>query len=181
MMKLLPSVRVLQDNKDFFTAHDLSFLPTGFLERIGDLVSGKYVNHISLVLELIKRVVSEARDYVWLISDHLFPQWPGIGDRFPSKDLHVRLISAQTIDLRVVSEYKSKLNRSEIGTLNEVKIAMAINETTAGVCFPTTDGVIDFGGGFAGTDPGFRLWCNDLFDYYWSKCMKVHTLHPFNG
>jgi len=58
--------------------------------------------------------------------------------------------------------------------LKEVKIAMAINENTAGVCFPTLKGEIDFGSGFVGTDPVFRGWCSELFDYYWEKSRTIH-------
>jgi len=86
MMKLLQSVRMLQGNKDYFISHDLSFLPPGFLERIGDLAKGEPVTHIGFVLMTIRTVVSKAREHIWLISDKLFPQWPGIADTFPSKD-----------------------------------------------------------------------------------------------
>jgi len=180
VMKLLPGIEFVLEHQGFFTSHDLSFLPDGFTERIGALATGEYVGHISLVLDHIKTVVSEARDHVWLISDRLFPQWPGIGSWWSSDEILVRVVSAQTVDPRVVSEYRSKLARCEIGTLKDVSVAMAINESVAGVVFPTLEGVIDFGAGFAGKDPVFRAWCNDLFEYYWSKAKRFHAPSPFS-
>jgi predicted transcriptional regulator len=67
------------------------------------------------------------------------------------------------------------LPRSEISTLPEVKIAMAMNETMAGICFPRLDGKIDFSSGFSGIDPLFRSWCSDLFEHYWAKSRRIST------
>jgi predicted transcriptional regulator len=175
MLSLIPSLRFLVSQREYFLSHDLSFLPRGFIERIGELLTGERVNHISLVLEHIKAVVSKGEEYVWLISDQLFPRWPGIGTYFHSKETPVRLLCEQTIDRKIISEYKSALPRSEIAVLPQVKIAVAINETTAGVCFPNLDGKIDFGAGFAGNDPLFRGWCSDIFENYWSKSKKIQS------
>jgi predicted transcriptional regulator len=175
ILKLIPSLQLILEQKDYFLSHDLSFLPRGFLESIGVLATADRVNHISLVLEHIKRVVAEARNYIWLISDHLFPQWPGIATNFQPEEIPVKLICERTINPKVISEYKSRLPHSEISVLKEVKFAMAINETTAGVCFPTISGQIDFGAGFAGKDLIFRSWCTDLFEHYWSESRRIHS------
>jgi len=175
ILRLLPSMEFVLGNKEYFRSHDLSFLPRGFMERIGELSAGQRVNHFRSVLEHIKTVVSQGREFVWLVSDTLFPQWPGIGSSFHSGEVPVKLISEQYIDHKVVSEYRSRLPRSEIAAMKEVRIAMAINEGLAGVCFPSVEGGIDFSAGFAGTDPLFRTWCTDLFEYYWSKSRKIYS------
>lgn len=176
MQSLIPGFRFLIREREYFLSHDLSFLPQEFIERIGELSSGERVSHISLVLEHIKRVVSQGREYVWLISDRLFPRWPGIGTSFSSKETPVKLIAQQTIDRKIMLEYKSALPRTEIGLLKEVRIAMAISETVAGVCFPDVHGKIDFGAGFAGSDPVFRGWCINLFEHYWSKSRRNESI-----
>jgi len=176
MLGLLPSLRFLVREREYFLSHDLSFLPRKFLGRIGELLSSKRVDHISQVLDHIKGVVSKGRDRVWMISDKLFPGWPGIGDKFLLAEIPVKLICGQTISRNVVSEYKSKLPQTEVGMLQVVKIAMAINETTAGVCFPDLKEKIDFGAGFAGEDAEFRGWCEDLFEFYWSRSRKIESV-----
>jgi predicted transcriptional regulator len=179
ILRLVPGIGVTVEHKGYFLSHDLSFLPSGFVERIGALARGEYVDHVSLVIEHIKKVVSEANDHVWMISDRLFPQWPGIGETFASGDIAVRLVGAQDLEPQVVSDYKSRLVRCEIGTLKEVKVAMVISESTAGVLFPNLRGVIDWGAGFAGNDPAFLGWCADLFQHYWSMSSKTYAPSPF--
>jgi predicted transcriptional regulator len=61
----------------------------------------------------------------------------------------------------------------EVATLGEVSVAMAINEKLAGVCFPGSDGKLDFGVGFVGSDDPFRKWCSDLFQHYWTSSDSV--------
>lgn len=176
MLSLIPSLKFLVRQKEYFLSHNLSFLPRGFIERIGELSTGDRVNHASLVLEHIRAVVSKGREYVWLISDQMMPRFPGIGSSYSSKEIPVKLVSEQTIDRKILLETKSALPRSEIAVLHEVKIAMAINESIAGVCFPGLNGKIDFSAGFAGSDPLFRAWCTDLFEHYWSKSRKIQSV-----
>jgi predicted transcriptional regulator len=177
VLKLLPGIELLLEYQDYFRLHDLSFLPLKFVERIGELSKASRVSPLSAVLEHIKSVVSHGKDRVWLISDNLFPQWPGIGSSFLSTDVPVRLVAQESMSRKALSEYKSRLPRSEIGVLKEVRIGMVISDSTAGVCFPTEADGIDFTSGFGGSDPTFLTWCNDLFDYYWMGAKKIHS--PF--
>ncbi|MBO0889258.1 hypothetical protein J2P12_09185, partial [Candidatus Bathyarchaeota archaeon] len=104
------------------------------------------------------------------------PRWPGIGSSYPSKDIPVRMIADQKIDPAILSEARSALSRTEIGVLPRVSVAMALNESLAGLCFPGLNDQIDFGAGFIGTDPSFIAWCTDLFQEYWSKSRKIDSL-----
>ena len=96
-----------------------------------------------------------------------------VGSSSSSPNVPVRLIGDETIDRNIVVQLKAALARSEVGIFRDVRVAMAINETIAGICFPGIDGKIDFSAGFLGKDPSFRGWCNDLFDYYWSRSRKI--------
>jgi len=169
---ILPGVEFLLGHKEYFISHDVSFLPRSFVDRLGELSTGEHVNHISMVIEHIKDVISSGKDFVWLISDQ--PIVVGtIGTSFSSRELLVRLLGEETIDRSIVSEVKTALPLSEVATFPEIKVAMAINESIAGVCFPGTDGKIDFSSGFVGKDPLFRTWCRDLFDFYWSRSNRI--------
>ena len=57
--------------------------------------------------------------------------------------------------------------------MEDVKVAMGINEQGSGVIFPDQNGDIDFGGGFYNEDWLFSTRCSELFEFYWSKLKKV--------
>src|SRR5690349_20115347 len=69
MLSLVPSLSFLVKQRKYFLSHDLSFLPSGFVERIGELSTGESVNHASHVLDHNRAVVSKGKEYAWLISD----------------------------------------------------------------------------------------------------------------
>jgi len=174
VLGLLPGLGFLVKNKNYVVSHELSHLPGMFLERIGELAEGKLVGHFNIVLEHIKKTIAEAREFVWLIADLPIVPTTSVGVGFPSRSLPVKLILQPGFDLKAFSEAKSMLPATfEVGVLGEVRVAMAINEKVAGVCFPGLDGKIDFGVGFIGSDTLFRSWCRDLFEYHWKSVEPV--------
>jgi len=174
VLGLLPSLRFLVKHRNYLQSHDLSPLPRPFTERIGELIEGRLVGHFNIVLEQIKKTIAEAREHLWLIADQPIIPTTSVGVGFPSRKLPVRLIIQPGYDLKAFSEAKLALpNRFEIGLVQEVKVAMAINEKSAGVCFPGLDGKIDFGIGFTGSDSEFRTWSSDLFEHYWKSSEPV--------
>jgi predicted transcriptional regulator len=176
MLNLIPSFRFLVKEREYFLSHDLSFLPQGFIERIGELSAGEYLNHFTKVFEIIKKVISTGKEYVWIISDNPVIVGSSPGSAFYSSNVPARFISHINVDRGIVAKAKSALPHSEIATLLEVKLAIVINESIAGVCFPSVDGKIDFGAGYTGSDPQFRSWCTDLFELYWSKSRKIQSV-----
>jgi predicted transcriptional regulator len=177
ILEVLPTIQFLLEHRDDLLRHDLSQLPSAFLERIGELSGGEYVDHFSRMLELIKKVISTGQEYVWVLSDQPVIVGPSPGAAFSSRDIPARLITGADVDHKVVNDAKSVLTRGEFATLPQVSVAVAMNETLAWVCFAGPDGKIDFGGGFSGKDAQFRGWCSDLFDYYWARAKKIHM--PF--
>lgn len=169
MLNLLPSLQFLFKHRNYIISHDLSFLPKSFAERIGELSGGKLLGHFNTVLEHIKTTISQAKKFVWLIADEPVVPTTSMGIGFPSATLPVRLILGEGYSLKEFSMAKSQLpSKFEIALARNVRIAMAINEKIAGVCFPQLGGKIDFGVGFIGSDPEFLSWCQDLFEHYWS-------------
>ena len=174
ILDLLPSLGFLLRNRNYVLSHDFSLLPRSFLERIGELFEGKLVGHFNIVLEHIKKTIAEARQFLWLISDQPIIPTSSIGVGFPSRNIPVRLILQQGYDLKTFTSAKSVLpTRFEIAMTKEIRVAMAINEKVAGVCFPSLDGKIDFGVGFIGSDLAFLSWCRDLFEHYWKLAEPV--------
>jgi predicted transcriptional regulator len=171
VMRMFPGMKLLLGNREYFLSHDPGYLPEAFVERLGELSAGEYVSHVSRTLELIKEVISEGREFVWLVADQPPIVSKVAGDSFRSRDLPVKLI-AETVDKKTLSDVRSALRNGEVVLMNDVRVAMAINEKRAGICFPDLRGKPDFGAGFTGTDEHFMKWCRDLFEYYWVQATK---------
>ena len=54
IVDLLPSIRFLTQNREYFLSHDISSLPLEFIERLGELQEGQYVDKVGSVLAHIQ-------------------------------------------------------------------------------------------------------------------------------
>lgn len=166
-----PGTKFLLDNRNYFLGHAPTLLPGQFVERLGELSSGAYTDHISQTLELIKEIISEAKEYVWLIADQPPIVSKVAGSSFASREIPVKLI-CEVVDRKILADVKSNLTNSEMLMLKDVHVAMAMNERHAGICFPDLNGRPDFNAGFNSREERFTKWCRDLFQHYWTSRAK---------
>jgi predicted transcriptional regulator len=170
VLSLLPSFDFLQKRREFFLSHDLSSLPPGFIQRIGELSEHHYVDRLDEALAHAERIIKEAEQYLWLMSDQQVRQ------SYPHEHpepVSLRLILPTGIDLEAFQRIRKQTgSRLQIRSMDHVKATIVMNEKTAAVCFPSLDGRMDFTQGFAGKAPKFHGWCRDLYSFYWEKSKK---------
>jgi predicted transcriptional regulator len=178
ILKLLPGIDMVVRHREYFEAHDFTCLPEAFIERIGALARSEYRSHFSEVLDCIKSTLYKAEEYSCLMVDK--PILVGNVDLTPitPKQLPARFIFDEGIEQKTLSIVKASYPHSEFALRKNVKIALGLTEKSAGVIFPTDDKKLDFGSGFFGEDQMFREWCQDLFDYWWTKSDKLYHLSP---
>jgi predicted transcriptional regulator len=178
IVNLLPTMRFVSENREYFLSHNISSLPKEFIERLGELQEGQYADKVGSVLAHTQQVVHGAEEYIWLMADHR------LGDQeYVTKS--GKLEGNSTVTWRVIVPASSSINWAELrrtvgihkGRIeyqliedpNDIKAGMALNEKIAGVTFPDAMGKLDFNGGFRSSNPLFRKWCQDLFGFHWNK------------
>ncbi|MEM0117844.1 MAG: transcriptional regulator FilR1 domain-containing protein [Conexivisphaerales archaeon] len=174
LLQSLRATEFIAQHKETFLTHELSYLPAHFVERIGELSEGMFVDNISMILRYIENAMMQANEFLWLMSDQPIVTGESIATSALTKPIPVRLITTDVVDRKELSIIKERLgSRAEIGTLSDVHIAMVINEQAAGFCLPDLSGKVDFRTGFAGADFQFIRWCTELYQYYWERSRKV--------
>jgi len=178
---LLPSIRFLTQNREYFLSHDISSLPLEFIERLGELQEGQYADKVGSILAHTQQVVQDADEYIWLMADHpLGGEQYVTGSKRPESSSSViwRVIipadsSIDWIKLRAdVGTYKGRIEYCLIEDPNDINAGIALNEKIAGLTFPNTTGKLDFNSGFGSSNPIFRKWCQDLFEFHWNRGKK---------
>ena len=173
VMRCTRAIEFIARHKDTFLTHELSYFLSSFVDRIGELSERIFVDSISMVLRDIENAMVQASEFLWLMSDQPIVTGESIAKSALTKVIPVRLITTNLIDKSELSIIKEKLgSMAEIGTLNDVHVAMVINEQAAGFCLPDLSGKVDFRTGFAGTDVQFIQWCSELYQYYWERSRK---------
>jgi predicted transcriptional regulator len=172
ILSLLPSFDFVQKRREFFLSHDLSFLPQGFVQRIGELSEHQYVDRLDEALAQAERIITEAEQYLWLMADQQVRQ--SYPHEHPEQ-VSLRLILPVGIDLEAFQRIRKQTGfRLQIGFLDHVKATIVMNEKAAAMCFPSLDGRMDLTQGFSGKTPEFHGWCRDLYNFYWNES-KTNT------
>jgi predicted transcriptional regulator len=177
IVNLLPSIRFVNENREYFLSHDISSLPIEFIERLGELQEGQYADKVGSVLAHTQQVVQSAEEYIWLMADHRLgdQEYVTKSGKLKSSTLTWRVIvpAGSNIDWtelrRTVGTHKGRIEYHLMENPNDIKAGMALNEKIAGVIFPTITGNLDFNSGLRSSNPIFRKWCQDLFVFHWNK------------
>jgi predicted transcriptional regulator len=177
-LNLLPSIRFVTENREYFLSHDTSSLPLEFIERLGELQENEYGENVGAILVHLQQVVEDAEDYIWLMADHPLGRQEYVtrsGKLESSSTLTWRVIipADSNIDWtelrRTVGANKGRIEYHIIEDPNCIKVGIALNEKIAGLSFPDITGKLDFNSGFRSSNPVFRKWCEDLFVFHWNK------------
>jgi predicted transcriptional regulator len=177
ILNLLPSIRFLTQNREYFLSHDISSLPLEFIERLGELQENEYGEKVGAILTHLQQVVQDAEEYIWLMADH-----PLGRQEYVTRS--GRLESSSSVTWRVIIPADSNIDwtelRRSVGTHKGrieyhlldpiyIKAGIALNEKIAGLSFPDITGKLDFNSGFRSNNPIFRKWCQDLFVFHWNE------------
>ena len=175
IVRLLPSIEFLSENKECLLIHDIYSLPEEFIERIGELREHQYNTKVGLVLSFTHQVIREADEFVCLMSDHSLIDIFDI-ERDRNRRLAWRIIlpEGSKIDWQGLRSYaKNAQAKIEIGFSHKIIAGMALNEKIAGVLLPDLKGNLDFNSGFISSSISFRKWCQDLFNYVCNRSEKI--------
>jgi predicted transcriptional regulator len=175
VIKLLPSIEFLSENKEYLLAHNVSSLPEEFIERIGELQEHQYNAKAGLVLSFTQQVIREADKFVWLMSDHsLIDIFDIERDRNKTLTWRIILSTGSKINWQGLRSYAKNVHaRIEIGFSQEIIAGIALNEKVAGLLLPDLKGSLDFNSGFISSSLSFCKWCQDLFGYVWDRSEKT--------
>lgn len=173
----IASFEGLRSLRDFLRTHDLTGLPRRFTARLYELAGGEAGSTVSDALRHSERVLEEAREFAWFLSDQAMLTPDALLLAMRRTRVPVRVLVPRSI-LPPPRERVTSIPRDvplEVRALPEVRVGMALNETVAGVCFVGLTGSLDLARGLRGTSPAFRGWCEELFEHYWTAGHPVRV------
>jgi len=173
----IPSFAFLSRNKKYFNSHGFGDLPKKFIQSIGLLESGEYQKGYVKVMQHWKEIVENANEYIY---DILHEEPLELVKPIVGKAKNGVMINSIFTSTTVIPPGRKELvNKTEIRKLiadgmiqrkmNDVKVAVILNEKEACIIFPKDDGETDMSSMFYGTDPEFHQWCLDYFKDCWNS------------
>ncbi len=171
----LAGLRFTTRNRHYFSDHTLGGLPEAFVNRLGELEGSTYLEDTILVFDHIERMIREAEEYVYRITDGYMTSLMPVIEEALERGVDYRLLSPENVvfptkfrmgQVMTRAEVKGQFKvRSNIGP--NVFLAMSEKEVSS-LGFPNHKGKMDHYG-FSSGDRRFKGWCLDLFNYCWEK------------
>ncbi|WP_316505738.1 hypothetical protein [Nitrosopumilus sp.] len=165
-----------RQNRKFFEEHTVGKIPQKFIQRIGSLKNCQIISNVTIVLERLKKLESSAQKELKIMVNQAWNEEGKAIVACVKNGVKVRgILGKDTIFPKELIESAekniSKLdpNMIEQRIIESVPISVYISHKEAGVIFPNLKGEVDMNVLIVSEDPEFRLWCEDIFEEYWSQ------------
>jgi len=169
ILSLMHGFEFLSKYRDYFNDHDLSDLPLGFRNRIGELRTCALSKDVFSSLYMTENVIRRAEEYIWMMSDQVLASTkPLLDEAVKKRAIKTRVILPD--ELVPPPEYEPLplvAGRMERRTLKNIDLAIVMSGKEAQLAFRGNDGQMDFRA-FSIVEPLPLNWCKELYNYYWS-------------
>lgn len=168
VFQLSSSLEFTSKHKEYFSTHDVTRLPTQFVNRLGELSQAKLIMDTVETLNKAQRAFMEAEEYGWGMAEGTIPErMEPIMDEIIQKGVKLRFL-IPGIRLPTNASPLPPMKNVEIRGLLDLPAIVVLTEKEGAVCFRQVGGRMDYAG-FFGKHPTFLSWVKDLFQYYWEK------------
>jgi predicted transcriptional regulator len=167
-MQASSSLDFLSKFRDYFSTHDVTRVPSQFVNRLGELSKAELSMDTIANLNRTEQAFIEAKQFGCGIAEGTIPE-------------HMIQKMNQQIEKGLKFKFLIPLNRFAPNTtpvpapdnvqgrgLSELPAVLVLTEKFGGICFLQIGGKVDYAG-FFGEDQTFLGWLNDVFMYYWEK------------
>ncbi len=164
---LLQSLEFTFEYKEYFLNHDVWRLPYQFVNRLGELSRSALCMDTIENVNRAEQIFSEAEKYAWAMGEKRLESLGPAMSRPISKGVKFKFMGYDPL-LPNFNHVPGEAPQAEIRTLTDVPISIVCTEKEAEICFPSTEGRMDYAA-FYGKDQTFVNWARELFLYYWDK------------
>ncbi len=169
VIRLLPGFEFLRKRRNHLLTRKSPQLPEEFISRIGELNKSTFTEDMTFMFQEAKASFEEAKEYYWILSDHIHPDTVAYLTTAMERGVKVRLLFPK--DMSLPSGFQPIPfipNRIERKTIEHVNIGIMMNERKATIGLPNSYDRLDHSG-FVIADEISHKWCKDLFEYYWER------------
>ena len=176
----IPSLSFFVENNQFFSNHTLGNLEEKFMQRIGALQNKKQVKGYVKTLEKWRQIHENPEKYI----HNILSEVPYSGDIIEviskqlKNDLHIKSVFSDNViipeERKKIFEEKDFQKYVKNGNLErrikkEVTVTVLVTDKESAVFFPNEEGTADLSVMFYSSDPKFRDWCYDYFEWCWDN------------
>ena len=173
-LAMTASLEFIYKNKQYFLEHAIFELPPVFLNRIGELSNSVFISEMAAVMNAIERIISEARSYVWIMTDQILESHTRLLTERRHAGVHFRSLLHEKLHNEELAASLYKGDVVERRFLTNIPAVLVITENEAAFSLFFTNGKLD-PTGFFSKDMTFVRWSSDLFIHYWEQGTRAQS------
>ncbi|OLS24322.1 MAG: hypothetical protein HeimC3_20400 [Candidatus Heimdallarchaeota archaeon LC_3] len=164
---ILPQIKFLIKNANFFQLHDFSVIPPILTRRFAELVDCTIIEGSSQIIEKAEKIIEHSQKRIWDIA------------KLVTTSISTLTASKNGLDIRALVEKGSEASmKSIIGqerrSIDHIDLGMVMSEKEAYLRFPVfVTGDLSLNHAIYGNTPNFVKFCYDLFAFYWEQSEPV--------
>jgi predicted transcriptional regulator len=174
----LPFWEFLAMHRRYLATHRVTLVPTPFVERLGELRSGSFIEGTYPVVAAQEQALRRVERQIWVVTEQRFEQAIPILRDKASRGMDVRVVRSQPRLEQEQREGRDIRRNFLLRTLPEVNVFLAVLDDQAGLCLPTRDGTVDMSTMLLVTDPEGYGWSRDLFLNLWDRAKAPPMARP---
>ncbi len=176
----LASLLFVKNFEKYFKNRDYGDIPEKFIQRIGVLSTAQHIKGVVKVLEVWKKIHSQAEKYIHNILAEV-PYSNDIIEVVVSQAKKNTKICSIFSESAIIPDARKELFEKlgfkkfiqngiiERKMRKDVKVIVLLNEKEACIMFPTRDGDADMSEMLYSSDSQFHEWCSDYFKDCWEN------------
>ncbi len=176
ILSLVPAIKFIVDNDEYFSAHSISMIPEHLLFGMGRLGGSEFTGHVMESFQQTESLIADAKEYIWIMSDQVLSSTLPLIEDAVKRGLEFKLVLPNKLfplDLPPSSfreiDHTGHHAIHQRG-LEKVEIVVIMSENEALVSFPAIDGQMDYLG-FSVIQEESHVWCQEVFQFFWDKAM----------
>jgi|GEM_PF-123353 len=180
------TLRVIDAQKEFWQAHDMSAIPWEMLLRLSELGTIQIIESSDEEIyeshSHFQEIVTSSRS-VRGMAHMVHPTYPDLFLHLAQKKVRTGLIITRKVFNIVKVKYARQLSEwltykdSDMYVLDEdIRLSFIITDTHLSLTLFYHNGVFDSKRDLVSTDPSALKWGEDLFSYYTQKAQKIKNL-----
>ena len=181
VMSVLPYLSFITSNPKYFMEHDLSGLPPGFMNRLGELGPCEVVEGTTINILKMERLAKSSKERFLVVSNELItkPTEQDFADldQALATDYAFRIILSESQledkNLMMIADLCGSSRDQHFRVLPQVPMFCNIVDNEVMLAFLDTRGKVDFSVSFCSTDPEVLRWCEDLMNYLWDHSKSI--------
>ncbi len=171
---LLPGLSFVAHNEEYLQNHDLSGLPMPFITRIGNLLGGERKEGVYAAIRCGIEIARETGEKLYIAANEASDEFDEVTAEKVMEGIEFRIV----VDRNFLSVSPDRVapdpeGRKAMRVIDEIPAMFMLSEKDASICFRNRKGEFDFQSSFFSGEPVFVKWCEDFFEYLWSKGKTV--------